>query len=323
MDLIAELGALALGSRMKRLSNEMLKEVDKIYRYAGVDFQSQWFTTFYAIYKEEQMAITEIAKGLSISHAAVNKFCKGLLAEGLIEESKDSGDERRRLVILSAKGKSLASELEPTWASIQEAVSELILESSFDILSAIHNFEDSLAAKSLSDRAIDKIKRNQLEEVTIEDFQPKYAKYFASLNYEWLDKYFEIEEIDRRVLDHSQKEVINKGGYILFAKYKDEIVGTVALMKHDDTSHELTKMAVTEKCQGKQIGKKLMVAALNKAKDFGIRTVFLESNTKLVPAITMYKKIGFIVVPVNQGTVSEYKRSNIKMVMEMKEWEGL
>ena len=129
-----------------------------------------------------------------------------------------------------------------------------------------------------------------------------------------------MEDIDRRILDHSQKEVINKGGYILFAKYDEEIVGTVALMKHDENTYELTKMAVTKKCQGKQIGKRLMFSALNKAKREGIKTVFLESNTKLVPAINMYKKIGFITVPVNQGTVSEYKRSNIKMEMQMKDW---
>jgi DNA-binding MarR family transcriptional regulator/N-acetylglutamate synthase-like GNAT family acetyltransferase len=321
MDLVAELGGLALGSRMKRLSTELLRDVNNIYSYVGVKFESSWFTTFYAIYQDSPLAITEIAKRLSISHAAVNQVCKALLKEGLIAEAKDKNDERRRLVRLTQKGKDLAEKLKDTWEIINETASEIILESSFDILGAIREFEKSITHKSASERAIEKIKAKQLDEVEIIDYEPKYAKYFAQLNYEWLEKYYEIEDIDRRVLDHSQKEIINKGGYIFFAKYNGEIVGTVALMKFNDEIYELTKMAVTKKYQGKQIGKKLMIAALNFAKKADIKIVYLESDTKLVPAVNMYSKMGFVSVPLTHIHVSEYKRTNIKMEMQMSDWE--
>ena len=321
MDLVAELGALALGSRMKRLSTELLRDVNNIYNYVGVKFESTWFTTFYALYQESPLAITEIAKKLSISHAAVNQICKALLKEELISEEKDKNDERRRLVKLTKKGIDTAAKLEETWRVIQEAVSDIIMESSFDMLGAILEFENSLARKTVSERAIQKIKDRQLSEIEIIDFEPKYARFFAQLNYEWLEKYFEIEDIDRRVLDHPQKEIINKDGYILLAKFNNEVVGTVALMKFEDGIYELTKMAVTKKYQGKQIGKKLMLAALNKAKKEKIKTVYLESNTKLVAAVNMYSKMGFINVPMTHIHVSEYKRTNIKMEMHMSDWE--
>lgn len=321
MDLVAELGALALGSRMKRLSTELLRDVNKIYSYAGFRFESSWFTVFYALHQESTLSITEIARKLSISHAAVNQICKALLKEKLIAEEKDKNDERKRLVKLTEKGRLLAEKMDETWNVIQETVSEIIHESSFDLLGAILQFENTTSKKSVSARAIEKIKTRQLGEAEVIDFEPKYAKDFAELNYEWLTKYFELEDIDRRVLDHPQKEIINKGGYIFLAKYNNEIVGTVALMKYKEGIYELTKMAVTEKCQGKQIGKKLMLAALNKAKKIKTETVFLESNTKLVAAVNMYSKIGFINVPMTHIHVSEYKRTNIKMEMNMSNWE--
>jgi hypothetical protein len=47
-----------------------------------------------------------------------------------------------------------------------------------------------------------------------------------------------------------QEEIIDKGGMIFYAKYNDSIVGTVSLIKMNDTEFELSKMAVTDGVQG-------------------------------------------------------------------------
>ena len=44
-------------------------------------------------------------------------------------------------------------------------------------------------------------------------------------------KYFFIEPGDVEQLSDPQSYIIDKGGYIYFAKYKDKIVGTSSLMK--------------------------------------------------------------------------------------------
>ena len=156
MDLIAELGALALGSRMKRLSNELLKDVDNIYKYAGVDFQSQWFTTFTLSSGKESPQLQR-SRNLFLSRMLqLIKYAKHFLKKSLLKKRKIPKDERRRLVKLSGKGLKLAKELEPTWKAIQDAVSEVILESKFDILGAILKFEDSIVEKRVSERAIQK-----------------------------------------------------------------------------------------------------------------------------------------------------------------------
>ena len=59
MDLISDLGALALGSRLKRLSDRMMKSVSEIYRNSGLDFESKWFPLFYLLSKEGEKGIME------------------------------------------------------------------------------------------------------------------------------------------------------------------------------------------------------------------------------------------------------------------------
>jgi ribosomal protein S18 acetylase RimI-like enzyme len=146
--------------------------------------------------------------------------------------------------------------------------------------------------------------------IEIIPFSTEYNSEIKTLNIEWLEKYFEVEESDKKTLSNPQEEIIDKGGKIFYAKYQNQIVGTVSLLKIDDFTFELSKMAVTEKVQGLGIGKVLMDYCIAFAKENKIKKLILFSNTKLVRAIKMYEKYGFI--EVNLGS-SIYKRSNIKM----------
>ncbi|MGB7394424.1 MAG: GNAT family N-acetyltransferase, partial [Pricia sp.] len=49
-------------------------------------------------------------------------------------------------------------------------------------------------------------------------FEPKYAAAFRNLNVAWLDRYFYVEEEDKRLLENSQKSIIDEGGCIFLAE---------------------------------------------------------------------------------------------------------
>jgi GNAT superfamily N-acetyltransferase len=147
--------------------------------------------------------------------------------------------------------------------------------------------------------------------VEIIEFEKAYASDFARLNFEWLEKYFYVEDYDKKVLGNPQKYILEEGGFILFAKYDGNIVGTVALIRREDRVFELSKMAVTEEYQGLKIGQKLMYASIHFSAQKGIKRLYLESNTKLEAALRLYRKVGFKEIPVASN--SPYKRSNINM----------
>ena len=146
--------------------------------------------------------------------------------------------------------------------------------------------------------------------IEIIPFSSDLAAPIRTLNIEWLEKYFKVEPKDEIVLSDPQHEIIDKGGLIFYAKYKDLIVGTVSLLKIDETTFELSKMAVSEEVQGLGIGQQLMLHCLAVAEEKGIQKLVLYSNRKLLSAIHLYEKFGFSEVPLEEAV---YERADIKM----------
>jgi ribosomal protein S18 acetylase RimI-like enzyme len=146
--------------------------------------------------------------------------------------------------------------------------------------------------------------------VRIIPFSPDLKEEIKTLNIEWLKKYFKVEAKDEQMLSDPQGEIIDKGGMIFYAKYNHKIVGTVSLLKIDETTFELSKMAVNDSVQGLGIGQKLLEYCLKIAKQNGIKKLILYSNKKLLPAIYLYMKFGFQEIPLEDGV---YERADIKM----------
>lgn len=150
-----------------------------------------------------------------------------------------------------------------------------------------------------------------MNKVEIIDYKPEYASDFTAINFQWLESYFYIEDYDRKVLTQPEKYILTPGGHIIFARLNDKIIGTAALIVREENSFELSKMGVLESHRGFNVGQLLMDAALEYSKKLGKEKVWLDSNRKLAPAIHLYKKNGFIEIPVDPNTL--YERCNIRM----------
>ena len=148
------------------------------------------------------------------------------------------------------------------------------------------------------------------EEVQIVEYQPKHQPDFKRLNEEWITHWFKMEEADYKSLDRPQEYILDAGGHILIALLNEEPVGTCALLKMDDETYELAKMSVSAQARGKGIGLLLGWAIIDKARSLGAKRLYLESNTILKPAISLYRKLGFQEI---KGAASPYERCDIQM----------
>jgi ribosomal protein S18 acetylase RimI-like enzyme len=149
------------------------------------------------------------------------------------------------------------------------------------------------------------------ETVQIVEFDPAYAKDFADLNYQWIAETYGIEPHDREILDHPYETVVEPGGQVFFAVSDSTVAGTVAMIPCEDDAFELTKMAVDPAFRGHGIGGKMMRACIDFTRGAGRRRIILESNTKQVAAIQLYRKFGFKDTPLDPN--SQYTRANIRM----------
>ena len=150
--------------------------------------------------------------------------------------------------------------------------------------------------------------------IEIIDYKPAYQKDFKLLNEEWIKLHFVLEAHDIEVLDYPEKFILDEGGKIFFAHdtETEQILGTVGLVNCGEKGFEIAKMAVSPESRGKKIGKLLMIHALNAAQKMKVQRVFLESNTKLEPAINLYRSVGFKEIKVAEHS-STYSRCNIVM----------
>lgn len=154
-------------------------------------------------------------------------------------------------------------------------------------------------------------------EIQIVPYSSIYQDAFKNLNKEWIVTFFKMEEADYKALDHADTYIIGNGGYILVALLNSQPVGVCALIKMNDAIYdfELAKMAVSPKVHGQGIGLTLGQAIIEKAISLGAERIYLESNTLLVPAINLYKRLGFKEV---FGRPSQYERVDIQMELVLK-----
>lgn len=150
--------------------------------------------------------------------------------------------------------------------------------------------------------------------VSIVSYDARYNSDFKRLNEAWIGEHFELEETDRQVLDDPEQYIIKPGGQILFAVVGNTVAGACALVRMEDDrfDFELVKMAVDPAFRGRGIGQQLGTAIIDRASELGGKTVFLESNTVLTSAISLYRKLGFVET---ERQPTPYARGNIHMVL--------
>ncbi len=147
-------------------------------------------------------------------------------------------------------------------------------------------------------------------------FESKHAADFKSLNVAWLEKYFYVEPKDDVLLSNCESSILDTGGYIFMAEYKDAIVGCFSLIPYKKHQFELGKMAVGPNFQGLRIGQQLLSFAIDFAKKNNWNAVILYSSKKLPTALHIYRKFGFKDVALEKNL--PYARSDVKMELLLK-----
>ncbi|WP_428225799.1 GNAT family N-acetyltransferase [Flavobacterium sp.] len=151
-------------------------------------------------------------------------------------------------------------------------------------------------------------------DIKIIGYDSQYKNDFIRLNKAWLEEYFYVEPHDLETFNTIEKDIIAKDGEIFFCLVNNEIAGTVAMIKVNDTLFELAKMAVDKKYQGMKLSHLLMEACIAFAQKKKAQKIFLLSNRILKPALHLYSKYNFIEVPMQD---TDYARADIQMELTL------
>lgn len=146
-------------------------------------------------------------------------------------------------------------------------------------------------------------------------YREEFRSTFEALNREWIERYFGLEEADHEILGDPRGKILDAGGQVFFVLDRGEVKGTCAVLRHTADECEIAKMAVAPDARGRGFGDLLMEACMDFARLQGARRMSIVSNTILEPAIRLYRKHGFVEVPLAQD--ARYRRANIRLELEL------
>ena len=154
MNLYQSLGYLVLGSRLRRLSEVFLSEINRTYQSEGIDFDASWFPVFYLLSRNNSLSIKELSEQIEISHPAASQLITGLKNKKLVVTATCVDDGRRQLVELTDSGKALLAKVLPVWDAVSAAMEELVSKEPGcrELLPAITSLEDTFRTIKLADR---------------------------------------------------------------------------------------------------------------------------------------------------------------------------
>jgi ribosomal protein S18 acetylase RimI-like enzyme len=133
--------------------------------------------------------------------------------------------------------------------------------------------------------------------IEIRHFQPADAAVVAALNRAWLVEYGLLEPPDEVFLSDPGGKIFGAGGAIFVAVRGNEVVGTSSMLPVAPGVIELVKLGVAADAQGQGVGRRLIEACLDFARQQGATRVTLISNSKLEAALRLYERFGFQRLP--------------------------
>jgi DNA-binding MarR family transcriptional regulator len=151
-DYVRQKGVAAFGTRLRRLSERLDRQVQALYREHDSSFQPRWFAVVIALREHGVLSVGELASLLGITHAAISQLRGELIKAGLVRAKSDPADRRRQLLELSPAGKRTVTKLQPLWAAVAAATDALCAQVAPDLLDALGRIEDAVEAKSIGAR---------------------------------------------------------------------------------------------------------------------------------------------------------------------------
>ncbi|PKB17278.1 MarR family winged helix-turn-helix transcriptional regulator [Flavobacterium sp. 5] len=154
MNIIDEIGVLALSTRLQRLSEQLRKDGALIYKSFNIDFEPKWFPVIYTLHIKGMLSVVEISSEIGYTHPSTISLLKELEKQKIISSKKDKLDERKRLIVLTTKGHELIAKMQPVWNIMRNTLNE-ITDNQNNLIHAIEEVELKIAKQGFFQRVSD------------------------------------------------------------------------------------------------------------------------------------------------------------------------
>ena len=312
-----QFGVLTLGSRLKRLSDQLFAQVQDIYLQCDIPISSTYFPILRLLQMTGDLSVVEIAERLRLSHPAVSKQTNKMIKEGLLEKTVDEQDQRRSSLRLSEFGMNAMIRVEPVLQEMKAVLEKMTAFSCQNFMESLQVMESQVVNGDLATKVLDRL--GSIEVVLLEK---KHEAAFYYLNMAWLERYFpdQIIDKDKTLLSCPQQHIIAQDGFVWVAvrrAQQDSVLGTIAFLPLNNFSAgeekrgEIMKLSVADHVQGMGVAQRLLSTVIDFAEQNGVSVLSLETASCLAVARHLYDKNGFVKKPFPSPSL--YERADVYM----------
>jgi DNA-binding MarR family transcriptional regulator/GNAT superfamily N-acetyltransferase len=222
--------------------------------------------------------VAELRKNLGLDSGLMSRLLRGLENEGLVETAPQPDDARRRICSLTELGKREFAAYE----GLSNAQAEKILKR--------HSQPQKLLA------AIDMIACTfGAEQVEIAECDPRCdeARYCLSQYYEELNRRFEMGFDVSLSRDPDARDMVRPRGAFIIARLDGVAIGAVGLKGSSERTAEIKRLWLAPSARGLGLGRRLMAAAEDTARQLSIECLRLDTNSVLQEAVNLYRTNGW------------------------------
>lgn len=154
-DVVAELGHLTLGSRLRRVGERLQGATQDWLRSQSVDVPAAQLPVLAALGRLGPLTVGELAEALRLTQPGVTRTVARLAGAGLVTTTRDVDDARVSRVALSPAGTALVARSEAElWPRVDAAVGALCAGLDGPLLAQLAGLELALEEGALA-RALD------------------------------------------------------------------------------------------------------------------------------------------------------------------------
>lgn len=222
--------------------------------------------------------IRSLRERLGLDSGYASRLLKSLETEGLIAVESDSGDRRRRILTLTAKGVSERAAYDSLSDELADSLLTALSEAQRGrLIAAMAEVESLMNAASVV--------------IAREPEDSRDAKQCVAAYYSELDRRFD-GGFNPGHGGYAGKPA-DASDVFLVARRHGRAVGCGALKPLDASTAEIKRMWVSPYARGLGIARRLLEALEKEARQSGMKRVVLDTNRSLLEAQAMYRKAGY------------------------------
>ncbi|MGO8951227.1 MAG: GNAT family N-acetyltransferase [Ktedonobacterales bacterium] len=225
-------------------------------------------------------SVRELRSRLGLDSGYVSRLLRSLEGQGLVVVGRSERDGRLRQVQLTEAGLRERAELDHRADAFARSLLEPLGDTQrVKLVAAMAEVERLLVAGAVKIRVADPMGL---------DARWCIEQYFTELG-----KRFEAGFDPTLGISAHPHELTPPNGLILVAYLREEPVGCGALKFHEQAPAELKRMWIAPRARGLGLGRRLLEALEQHAREAGVAVLHLETNRTLIEAIELYRRCGY------------------------------